>query len=64
VLAISRHNPVALLQDRYHTDCDRLLAVIEMQKSANLLQGVELGALFLKAADADHLLQEFQRVRP
>jgi hypothetical protein len=58
VLAISRDNPVALLQDRYHTDRDRLFAVVKMQKSADLLLGVKLGALFLKSADADHLLQE------
>jgi hypothetical protein len=55
VLAISRDNPVALLQDRYYTDRDRLFAVV---KSADLLLGVKLGALFLKSADADHLLQE------
>ena len=64
MLAIGRHNPVALLQDRYYPDRDRLFAVVKVQKSADLLQGVKLSALFLETADADHLLQEVKRMRP
>ena len=48
VLAISRDHPVALFQDRNYPDGDRLFAVVKMQESADLLLGVNLGALFLE----------------
>jgi hypothetical protein len=36
---------------------DRLLADIEMQKTADLLLLIKLGALLLEAADSDHSAQ-------
>ena len=35
---LCRHNAIALFQDRDHTDGDRLLAVIEMEKTNFLLR--------------------------
>ena len=46
VLAIGGDDAVALLQHRDDADGDRLLAVIEMQKAANLLLRVELVRTF------------------
>ncbi len=45
-----------------HADGDRFLAVVEMQKSADLLLGVELRATILELPDAQHLPQQRQRV--
>src|SRR5208283_2956564 len=64
VFAVSRYNPVAPLQHRDDSDGDRLLAIVEMQKSTNLSLRVKLGAFVLKAPDADHLREEIQVVRP
>ena len=64
VLAIGGDDPVALLQHRDDADGDRLFAVIEMQEAADLFLRVELRALVLEAADADHLLQQIQRMCP
>jgi hypothetical protein len=58
VLAVGRDDPVALRERRHHADGDRLLAVVEVKKSADLLLRVELGAFRLEAADAQHAAQE------
>ena len=62
VLAIGGDDPVALFQHRDDADGDRFLAVVEMQKPADLLLRVEFGAFVLEPADADHLLQQIQHV--
>ena len=36
---------------------DRLLTVVEVEKAADLLLGVEFDALLLELADAHHLLE-------
>ena len=55
VLAIGRDDPVALFEHRDDADRDRFLAVVEMHEASDLLLRVELRALVLEAADADHL---------
>src|ERR1039457_3028372 len=62
VLAIGRDDPITLFQRRDDAHRDRLLAIVKMHEAANLLLCVQLGALLLKAADADHLLQQIQHV--
>ena len=57
MLAVGRDDPVTFLQHRDDADGDRFLAVIKVQEAPDLFLGVELGALVLEAADADHLLQ-------
>ena len=64
VLTVGGDDPVACLEHGNDADCDRFLAIIEMQKAADLFLGIELGANTFKMADADHLPQQFQRMRP
>ena len=63
MLPVGRDDPIALLQHRNDADRDRLLAIVKVQKPPDLLLGVELRALVLEAADADHLLEQIERVR-
>src|SRR6516164_3850272 len=62
VFAICRDNPITLLQHRDDSDRDRLLAIIEVQESADFLLCVEFSTFILETADADHLLQQIQHV--
>ena len=58
VLAIGRDDGVVRAERRHHADGDRLLADVEVQEAADLARAVELGALLLEAADAQHLAQQ------
>ena len=64
VLAIRRDDGVLRRQRLHHADGDRLLADVEVQEAADLAGAVELRALLLEAADAQHLVQQVERVRP
>ena len=64
MLPIGRDDPVALLQHGDDAHRDRLLSVVKVKKAADLLLGVEFGALVLELTDADHLLQQVQRMLP
>ena len=58
VFAVGGDQAIPLLQNGDHTGGDRLLPVIEMQKPADLLLGVEFGAFVLELADPDHIAQQ------
>ena len=62
MLAIGRDDPVPLLEHRDHTHGDRLLSVIEVQEASDLFLGVKLRAFVLEPADADHVLQQVERM--
>src|SRR3974390_3449299 len=62
VLPICRHNPIALIQHRDDSDCDRLLAIIEVHEPADFLLRVEFSTFVLETTDSDHLLQQIQHV--
>ena len=55
------------LERLHHADGDGLLADVEVQEAADLAGAVELGALLLEPADAQHLPQQLSacsRARP
>jgi hypothetical protein len=58
VLAIGRDHRVGWRERLHRTDSDRLLADIEVQKTADLLLLVKLGAFLLEAPDAHHPAQQ------
>ena len=63
VFAVGGQHRVARLQRVHHADRDRLFAVVQVQEAAYLLRLVELDALGLKAADAQHRAQQVVQVR-
>src|SRR6516225_8713426 len=62
VLAIGRNHGIRGSQRLHCADGDRLFANVEMQKTADLLLLIQLGAFLLEAADADHSAQQRQQV--
>jgi hypothetical protein len=64
MLAIGRNDSIAFFEHRNHTDGDRLLAVVKMKKTPDLLLRIKFGTFVLKLTDTDHLLQEIQFMRP
>jgi hypothetical protein len=64
VLPVGRHHAIALLQNWYDADRNRLFTIVEMEKSADLFLSIKLVALFLETTDAEHLFQELQRMSP
>jgi hypothetical protein len=58
MLAIGRDHRVDRRQRLHRTDGDRLLADIEVQKTADLLLLIKLGAFLLEAPDAHHCPQQ------
>ena len=55
VLAVGGDDRVVRRERLHHADRDSLLADVQVQEAADLRRGVELGALLLEAADAQHL---------
>ena len=62
VLAIGRDHCIRRRKRLHRANGDRLLADVEMQKSADLLLLIKLGAFLLEAADADHRAQQCQQM--
>src|SRR5512133_3667213 len=62
VFAIGRDHCIHRRESLHRANGDRLFADIEMQKTADLLLLVKLGALLLEAANADHPAQQRQQV--
>ena len=60
MFTVGRHDPVALVEERDNTDCDRLFAIVKMHEATNFFLGVEFGTFVLEAADANHLPQKEQ----
>ena len=63
VLAIGGDHRILGPDGLHDPDRDRLLAVVEVQKAPDLLRLVQLEALLLEPADADHLLEQMEIVR-
>ena len=63
VVAVGGHDGVTRLQRSHDTDRDRFLPVVEVQEAADLLRLVELDALGLEAANAQHLPVQVLQVR-
>ena len=61
VLPVGRHDTVFGAQCVHDAGGHRLLADIEMQKTANLLLRIEFGALLLEPPDKEHIAVEFFR---
>ena len=57
------NNSISLLKNRNHADGDSLLAIIEMEKTSDLLFRVELSAFVLEPSNADHLFQKIELMR-
>jgi len=55
VLAIRRDDRVVWPERADHARRDRLLPDVQVKEAADLARAVELGALLLEAADAQHL---------
>ena len=62
VLAVRRDDRVLRRKRLHGADGHGFLADVEMQEAANLAGAVQLGALLLEAADAQHLAQQRSRV--
>jgi hypothetical protein len=62
VLTVGGDDGVFGRQRLHHPDRDRFLAVLQMQEAADLRGTVEFGAFALKPSNANHLLQELQRM--
>ena len=59
-LAVGRDHIVLRLQVGHHPSGDRLLADVEVQKTADLAFAVKLSAALLKPPDAQHVAQSIQ----
>ena len=64
VFAIGADDPVLIGQNGNDACRDRLFPVIEMQETADLFLRVKLGAALFEPADADHVAQQHQNMRP
>ena len=62
VLAIGRHDVVVFPERMHRADAYGLFADVEVQEPADLLFRIELRALFLEPADADHIPQQLERM--
>ena len=60
MLAVGGDHIVLRLQVGHHPSGDRLLADVEVQKTADLAFAVELSAALLKPPDAQHVAQSIQ----
>lgn len=54
VLAIGAHDPIVGVEKRNDPHCHGFLAIVQMQEAADLLLGIQFGALVLEPPDADH----------
>ena len=62
VLAIGRHDAVVLAERVQRTNTYGFLPDVEVQEPPDLLLRIELGALLLESANADHVPQQLEDV--
>src|SRR5574338_1126606 len=59
---ISGDNPIVSPQRLHCANGDRLFTDVEMKKTANLAEAIELYTFFFEASDAEHLAQQRQQM--